>query len=121
MPRASIPAAPHSTRSSAPRAEGHRAFKLKIGFGEETDLGSLRPVASASRSGERLMVDVNQGWDLAAACAMAPKLAEFGLGWIEEPLMADRPLAEWTQVAAAAPCAVWRPARMCAAQARSRR
>jgi L-alanine-DL-glutamate epimerase-like enolase superfamily enzyme len=34
---------------------------------------------------------------------MAPKLAEFGLGWIEEPLAADRPTAEWTQVAAAAP------------------
>ena len=85
------------------RAEGHRAFKLKIGFGEETDLGSLRPVASSLKSGERLMVDVNQGWDLGTACAMAPKLAEFGLGWIEEPLMADRPIAEWTQVAAAAP------------------
>ena len=34
---------------------------------------------------------------------MAPKLAEFGLDWIEEPLMADRPTAEWTQVAAVAP------------------
>src|SRR5262249_3907508 len=30
-------------------------------------------------------------------------LAEFGLGWIEEPLVADRPLAEWSQVAAVAP------------------
>jgi L-alanine-DL-glutamate epimerase-like enolase superfamily enzyme len=85
------------------RAEGHRTFKLKIGFGEETDLGSLRPVASGLQSGERLMVDANQAWDLATACTMVPKLAEFGLGWIEEPLMADRPTAEWTQVAAAAP------------------
>jgi D-galactarolactone cycloisomerase len=85
------------------RAAGHRSFKLKIGFGEETDLASLRPVAASLKRGERLMVDVNQGWDLATACAMAPKLAEFGLGWIEEPLMADRPMAEWTQAAAAAP------------------
>jgi L-alanine-DL-glutamate epimerase-like enolase superfamily enzyme len=85
------------------RAAGYRAFKIKVGFGEETDLGSLRPVAQELQAGERLMVDVNQGWDLRTACALVPKLAEFGLGWIEEPLMADRPLSEWMQVAAAAP------------------
>ena len=85
------------------RAAGYRAFKIKVGFGEETDLGSLRPVAQELQAGERLMVDVNQGWDLRTACALSPKLAEFGLGWIEEPLMADRPLSEWTQVAAVAP------------------
>jgi D-galactarolactone cycloisomerase len=85
------------------RAGGYRVFKIKIGFGEETDLGSLRPVAKELKSGERLMVDVNQGWDFVTACRMAPKLAEFDLGWIEEPLAADRPIAEWTQVAAAAP------------------
>lgn len=85
------------------RAAGHRAFKIKVGFGEEPDLGSLRPVAKASHAGERLMVDANQGWDLATACRMAPKLAEFGLDWIEEPLPVDRPVSEWTQVAALAP------------------
>lgn len=85
------------------RAAGYRAYKIKIGFGEETDLGSLRPVARELKTGERLMVDVNQGWDLRTACAFAPKLAEFGLHWIEEPLVADRPMAEWTQIAAAAP------------------
>ena len=85
------------------RAAGYRAFKIKVGFGEETDLGSLRPVAKELQDGERLMVDANQGWDLRTASAMAPKLAEFGLGWIEEPLMADRPFTEWTQVAAVAP------------------
>jgi len=85
------------------RAAGYRAFKIKVGFGEETDLGSLRPVAQELQAGERLMVDVNQGWDLRTTCALSPKLAEFGLGWIEEPLMADRPLSEWTQVAAVAP------------------
>ncbi len=85
------------------RATGYRAFKIKIGFGEETDLASLRPAAKALKAGERLMVDVNQGWDVATACAMAPRLAEFGLGWIEEPLGADSPFADWSKVAAAAP------------------
>ena len=85
------------------RASGYRAYKIKVGFGEETDLGSLRPVAKELKDGERLMVDANQGWHLTTACRMVPKLAEFGLGWIEEPLMADRPASEWTQVAACAP------------------
>ena len=85
------------------RAAGYRAFKIKVGFGEETDLGSLRPVARTLSSGERLMVDVNQGWDLATACRMVPRFAEFNLGWIEEPLPVDRPLPEWVQVAAVAP------------------
>ena len=85
------------------RSAGYRGFKLKVGFGEETDLGSLRPVAKELKSGERLMVDANQGWSLADAVKILPQLAEFGLVWIEEPLMADRPAAEWTQVVAAAP------------------
>lgn len=85
------------------RDAGYRAFKIKVGFGEATDLASLRPAARSLQAGERLMVDANQGWDLRSACAILPKLAEFGLGWIEEPLMADRPVAEWTQVAAVAP------------------
>ena len=85
------------------RAAGYRAFKIKVGFGEETDAGSLRPVARTLKAGERLMVDVNQGWDLRTACASAPRFGEFGLTWIEEPLVADRPIAEWTQVAAMAP------------------
>lgn len=85
------------------RAQGYRAFKIKVGFGAATDLGTLRSVARALGEGERLMVDVNQGWDLRTACTMAPKLAEFGLHWIEEPLAADRPWPEWMQVTAVAP------------------
>jgi len=85
------------------RAAGHRAFKLKIGFGEETDLATLQLVADGLREGERLMVDANQAWDVATACRLVPRLATFDLGWIEEPLMADRPTAEWTQVAAVSP------------------
>ncbi|CAN5833149.1 mandelate racemase/muconate lactonizing enzyme family protein [soil metagenome] len=85
------------------REAGYRAFKIKVGFGEATDIGSLRPVARELKDDEELMVDVNQGWDLVTACRVAPRLAEFGLVWIEEPLPADRPLAEWLQVATSSP------------------
>ena len=85
------------------RGAGYRAFKIKVGFGEATDLASLRPTAANLKHSERLMVDANQAWDLAMAKAIMPKLAGFNLSWIEEPLMADRPAAEWAELAAVAP------------------
>jgi L-alanine-DL-glutamate epimerase-like enolase superfamily enzyme len=48
-----------------------------------------------------LMADANQAWTLSEASSMAPRLAEFGLAWLEEPLRADRPLREWTTLASA--------------------
>jgi D-galactarolactone cycloisomerase len=80
---------------AAKRAEGHRAFKVKLGFGETEDLATLRAVAAQLEANERLMVDINQGWDLPTARHMAGRLAEFPLRWIEEPLVADRPAEEW--------------------------
>jgi D-galactarolactone cycloisomerase len=73
---------------------GHRAFKLKIGFGPERDrhnLGGLREVIGELS----LAVDVNQGWSLDQALDQAPRLEEFRLLWLEEPLRADRPWSEW--------------------------
>lgn len=81
------------------RARGHRSFKIKIGFGEQRDLATLRPVFAALRAGERVMVDINQGWVLRDAMRMVQVLGEFPLHWIEEPLSCDRPLSEWAQVA----------------------
>jgi L-alanine-DL-glutamate epimerase-like enolase superfamily enzyme len=86
----------------AARARGHRAFKIKLGFGRESDLATMRPIAAGLAASEQIMVDINQGWTVAEACFMADKLREFPLAWIEEPLAADRPDHEWAQVAAAA-------------------
>jgi L-alanine-DL-glutamate epimerase-like enolase superfamily enzyme len=84
------------------RQSGYRAFKIKIGFGHQADLDTLDPVAAGLLPGELLMVDANQGLDVRAACDLARDLRRFPLAWIEEPLPADRPLHEWSQVAAAA-------------------
>jgi L-alanine-DL-glutamate epimerase-like enolase superfamily enzyme len=84
------------------RGQGFRAFKIKIGFGEAEDVATLRPVFHGLGTGERVMVDVNQAWEVGTACNMAARLAEFPLTWIEEPLPADRPEWEWAQVTAAA-------------------
>lgn len=83
------------------RAQGFRAFKQKIGFGDKVDLGNLARIRADMAAHESLMVDVNQGWTLAQALCMAPQLAPFDLAWVEEPLLADRPAHEWQQCAQA--------------------
>ena len=85
------------------RAAGHRAFKLKVGFDAETDLRSIAETCEGLGDGERVMIDANQAWTLEQAMAALPALGTFPLGWLEEPLMADRPDAEWQALAAAAP------------------
>jgi L-alanine-DL-glutamate epimerase-like enolase superfamily enzyme len=85
----------------ASRARGFRAFKQKIGFGEDVDIGNLQRIRAGMQAGEALMVDVNQGWPIEEALRMAPKLTRFDLAWVEEPLLADRPASEWRQCAQA--------------------
>lgn len=85
------------------RVEGYRCFKLKIGFGEDRDLRNLRLVRDAAGAGNAVMADANQAWDLSTALLRLPRLAEFDLGWLEEPLRADRPWAEWQALRARTP------------------
>lgn len=85
--------------AAACAARGHRAFKQKVGFGRNTDLVSLRAIRSAIGGNARLMIDANQGWDLAEARARMAEYAAFDLTWAEEPLAADRPVEEWQALA----------------------
>ena len=81
------------------RAQGHRAFKLKVGFGDDNDVANLRAMRATLGAGAMLMVDANQAWDLAAATRMAGRIAEFDLAWLEEPMRADRPWSDWQALA----------------------
>jgi L-alanine-DL-glutamate epimerase-like enolase superfamily enzyme len=85
------------------RTAGFRRFKVKVAFGTETDTAVVSGLTSGLRSGERLMVDANQGWDLEAARRAVPRLGGYGLGFIEEPIPADRPAAEWAELAMLSP------------------
>jgi len=89
------------------RDGGFDAFKLKVGFGPETDFANVERIIDSLRSGERFMVDANQAWDIAEARIAIDALNGAGLGWIEEPIPVDRPAAEWAELAAlsAAPLA----------------
>lgn len=77
------------------RDEGFRAFKLKIGFGAETDDANIQALLADMSPGERLFVDANQRWSLEDAISNAKRLAAFDIGWLEEPMLADRSAAEW--------------------------
>lgn len=84
---------------AAARADGYRRFKLRIGFGRDSDAKSIAAAQSALQDQEQLMVDANQNWDLDEALAMARILDEAPLGWLEEPLPVDRPDREWQALA----------------------
>jgi L-alanine-DL-glutamate epimerase-like enolase superfamily enzyme len=81
--------------------EGHRAFKLKVGFEAERDLDNLRMLRKVLPPRARLMVDANQGWTLEEALPRIAALRPYQPEWVEEPLTCDRPHAEWLALHAA--------------------
>jgi L-alanine-DL-glutamate epimerase-like enolase superfamily enzyme len=85
------------------QAQGYTAFKLKVGFGAERDLANLREMRLVLGSRAEIMVDANQAWSLEEALRMAPRLAEFDLRWLEEPLRADSLLGAWHALGSASP------------------
>ena len=50
-----------------------------------------------------LAADANQGWSLDQALQIVPRLGDFNLRWLEEPLRADRPRQEWRKLRDIAP------------------
>ena len=92
--------------AAAKAAEGHTAFKLKVGFGAERDLANLSRLRSELGDSARLMVDANQAWGIDEAVQMADRLAALGPLWLEEPIAADAPMEQWQQLAQRSPIAL---------------
>ncbi len=84
-------------------ANGHRAFKLKAGFGDKVDLDTVASVREAFGDAVVLMVDANQAWSVRRAIDVAERLAEYDPIWIEEPIRADEPLRVWRELSARSP------------------
>ncbi len=85
------------------REKGYRAFKLKVGFGADIDCRNISRVAGQLSPHEALMLDANQAWGLAEARDFLSEIGSFPVQWIEEPLPADRPAAEWAELSSASP------------------
>ncbi len=78
------------------KAEGFRAMKLRFGWGPADgaagmahNLDLVRTARQAVGDGVDLMADAYMGWTLDYARRMIPRLAEFNLRWVEEPVIAD--------------------------------
>ena len=83
----------------AKRAEGFRAFKVKVGFGIERDRANLTSMRAALGDDATIMTDANQAWMPEDAVARIAGLAPFRPHWVEEPMPADCPLDVWRKLA----------------------
>lgn len=83
--------------------EGHRAFKLKTGFGLDRDKRNLRAMREALGPTAKIMTDANQSLNLEDAIALARAAAPLDIVWIEEPLRVDAPERDWRTLASASP------------------
>ena len=70
---------------------GYNAIKLKVGgisggVSVEDDYNRVKAVRQALGPGIKLMLDVNQGWDLPTAIRASNKMYDLDITWLEEPL-----------------------------------
>tara|TARA_R110002020_G_scaffold192228_3_gene392326 strand:- start:40251 stop:41390 length:1140 start_codon:yes stop_codon:yes gene_type:complete len=90
-----------STMVPMVRKLGYQAMKVKIGFDAGADIKLLRDLCATRPQGERLFTDANQAWTLEEALAFVDRAGELGLDWLEEPIRADMPGEQWTELAKA--------------------
>ena len=79
----------------AKRAEGFRAFKLKVGFAGARNRENLAALREAMGKDATIMVDANQAWSADEAPARIEELMPYSPHWIEEPIAADETLDTW--------------------------
>ena len=87
--------------AAARQAEGHRAFKLKTGFGHDIDVRNLRAMRAALGPQATITCDSNQTHNLPQAIAFAQAVADLNLSWFEEPMRIDAPPEDWAALAGA--------------------
>ncbi|EHR72708.1 enolase superfamily enzyme related to L-alanine-DL-glutamate epimerase [Burkholderiales bacterium JOSHI_001] len=74
----------------AAQQAGFQGAKVKVGKPHVSeDIARLKAVRQAVGDGFEIMVDANQCFTLAEALRRAPRYAELGIAWFEEPLPAD--------------------------------
>jgi L-alanine-DL-glutamate epimerase-like enolase superfamily enzyme len=74
----------------AAQASGFKGAKIKVGLPHVSDdVARLKAVRKAVGDHFEIMVDANQCFTLGEALRRAPRYAELGIAWFEEPLPAD--------------------------------
>ncbi len=72
-------------------AQGFNAIKLKVGgitggYSVQDDYERVKAVREAVGPQVKIMLDANQGWDVATAIQASNKLYDLDITWLEEPL-----------------------------------
>ncbi len=75
-----------------------KAFKLKVGFGMETDIRNLEIIRKCISLNHSLMIDANQGWNKKSAIENCNQFEKFNLTWAEEVIAANSDLENWQEV-----------------------
>ncbi len=83
----------------ARQAEGHRAFKLKVGFEMAKDLANLHAMRDALGADAVITCDANQAWSLTQARHFVHEAEGLNLQWLEEPIRVDATDADWLALA----------------------
>jgi D-galactarolactone cycloisomerase len=73
------------TCSSQERLVGYHKFQMGEGTGE-SGRNRFLPVRDAVEPGVKIMLDVNQGWDMATTIKASNKLYDLDITWLEDPL-----------------------------------
>ena len=85
--------------AAARQAQGHRAFKLKTGFGHHLDVRNLREMRKTLGDAAVITCDANQSHTLSSAIAFCDAIEDLKLSWFEEPIRVDASDADWLALA----------------------
>lgn len=85
--------------AAARQQEGHRAFKLKTGFGHDIDVRNLRAMRATLGPQATITCDSNQTHNLQDAISFVRAVADLNLSWFEEPMRVDAPVSDWETLA----------------------
>ena len=71
--------------------QGFKAIKMQVAhlFTHDEDVTNVRDMRAALGDKIEIMVDVNQGWTTEEAITVGRQLDEYGISWLEEPVLAD--------------------------------
>ena len=70
------------------RLLGIKSFKIKTGFDNKLDINLIDKIYKIRKSKEKIMLDINQGWNLKNANSYIKKISKHPIFWIEEPISA---------------------------------
>jgi len=66
--------------------QGFEAIKIKIGFGVEDDISTVRQIRKALGDDVQLMVDANHAYNARTAIKLSRSIEEYDIAWFEEPV-----------------------------------